>query len=245
MSNEELVLRYQAGDELAFNELVENNQGLLYKLINNVSPVEHRTYRIETEDLYQVSLYYFMLAARRFDVSKGMKFNTFMGSYISNQLRTYIMDNKYSIRTPRYVVVWSYEFYRLKKKGLTLDEISDEMDISIKELRLFEQRNNSSSYISTSESINKNKNNINAGCQELCVEDLLEYNKDDYGFIDFINSLDTSKLTENEQKLFNIYKKNKMQLIYHQEELADMLGVCQASISRIQRRMFVKLLKLA
>lgn len=238
MENEELVAKYQAGDELAFNELLEKNMGLITNLIKKVCPQEHMNYRLEYDDLMQVAFYHMTVATKRYNPDKGIRWSTYMGSYVMNGVRTYVMDNKYGIRVPRTVVVWSYEFFRLTKKGYTLEEISKEMDIPLEELRLFVNRIRESSYVSTSEV-------IGGDTVPLYISDVLEHPQNDYEFIDFINSLSTKSLTDNERAIFEIYRKNKMQPIYRQEDLAQMTGLSQSGVGRIQKKMLRKLLNMA
>lgn len=238
MNNEELVAKYQAGDELAFEELLEKNMGLITQLVKQACPMDYRNYRLENDDLFQVGLYYMTLATKRYNPNKGIRWSTYMGSYIVNGVRTYVMDNRHGIRVPRTVIIWSYEYFRLVKKGYTSEEISEKMGIPLKEIELLALRTHAGAYISTSEV-------IGGDTVALYIEDLLQYDSDDYEFIDFINSLSTKSLTDNERKVFEIYKKNKMQPMYNQHEISEMTGLSQPAVSRIQKKMLRKLLNMA
>lgn len=71
------------------NDLVEENINLVHLMVHRFGNLSKETY----EDYFQEGCYYLILAAERFDESKGFAFSTFACNYIYNGIRRYKRDN--------------------------------------------------------------------------------------------------------------------------------------------------------
>ncbi len=85
MTNEELVKAYQDGDKEAMNDIVVNNKGLVYMVVNSFYNSLENSY-LDREDLEQIGYMGLMEAVKHFDASKGFKFS----SYASKAIMGYI-----------------------------------------------------------------------------------------------------------------------------------------------------------
>lgn len=75
MTNEELVAEYQKGNEVAFNELLEQNKGIIHHIMGRwFQKVKDGT--ITTEYLEAECIYAFWLAAKDFKVNSDVLFST-------------------------------------------------------------------------------------------------------------------------------------------------------------------------
>lgn len=90
MTNEELVKAYQDGDKEAMNDIVVNNKGLVYMVVNSFYNSLESSY-LDRDDLEQLGYMGLMEAVKHFDTTMGFKFSTYAGKaimgYISRGLR--------------------------------------------------------------------------------------------------------------------------------------------------------------
>lgn len=90
MTNEELVKAYQDGDKEAMNDIVVNNKGLVYMVVNSFYNSLESSY-LDREDLEQIGYMGLMEAVKHFDPYMGFKFSSYASKaimgYISRGLR--------------------------------------------------------------------------------------------------------------------------------------------------------------
>ncbi|EES90782.1 MULTISPECIES: sigma-70 family RNA polymerase sigma factor [Clostridium] len=90
MTNEELVELYQQGDKQALDSLIEQNKGIIYKLVNRF--YVEKTNSIDREDLEQEGTIGLIIAARKYDFNneKKAKFITYAIHWIYSKINRYI-----------------------------------------------------------------------------------------------------------------------------------------------------------
>lgn len=92
MTNEELVSEYQNGNDKAFDQLLENNKGLLYKL-------KYKWYRfvssgiVSDQELEQECVFGLWLAAKEYSSEKDASFSTYAFSRIPWHLQRVLQKN--------------------------------------------------------------------------------------------------------------------------------------------------------
>ncbi len=85
LTNEELVVAYQNTDQDEyFNELFKKNEGLIYIISKDFLNIPHS----EIEDLVAEASIEMINAVRKFDVTKGVKFTTFLKRCITQRFQT-------------------------------------------------------------------------------------------------------------------------------------------------------------
>lgn len=71
------------------NDLVENNIKLVHYIVHKLGDLPRDLY----DDYFQEGCYWLIIAAERFDKSKGFAFSTFAANYIYNGIRHYKREN--------------------------------------------------------------------------------------------------------------------------------------------------------
>ena len=87
-ANPELILRAQADDEAAMEELIMLNMGLVRSLA-----VRFRDRGTEMEDLIQIGTIGMIKAIRSFDLSRGTTFSTYAVPLIVGEIRRHLRDD--------------------------------------------------------------------------------------------------------------------------------------------------------
>jgi RNA polymerase sigma factor, sigma-70 family len=106
MSNEELVLQIQQGIDVDNNMalLYRQNKRFIYQIANKFKSVA------DIEDLEQEGYFGLCEAVKKYDVSKGFKFITYAGNWISQAMRRYMeKDNIVQISSQLYQRILSYK----------------------------------------------------------------------------------------------------------------------------------------
>ncbi|CVK19201.1 sigma-70 family RNA polymerase sigma factor [Sporomusa sphaeroides] len=89
LTNEELVKEYQAGNEAALTQLIENNMKLIYYFAKRLYPTIQKT-PFDKDDLVQEGLIGFMQSVEKFEHYEGVKFITYAGYNVRYAMLTFI-----------------------------------------------------------------------------------------------------------------------------------------------------------
>ena len=87
-NNTKDIILAKQGDKENFNELVENNKGLVYNIVKRFIG---RGYEID--DLYQIGMMGFVKAIKRFDTDYEVKLSTYAVPYILGEIKRFIRDD--------------------------------------------------------------------------------------------------------------------------------------------------------
>ena len=125
----------KAGDKKAREKLIEGNLRLVLSVIQRFDK------RGESpDDLFQVGCIGLMKAIANFDPDKNVRFSTYGVPMIAGEVRRYLRDNS-AIRVSRSIRDTAYRVLQCKEQMLsrmgrepTLEEISRELEMSIKEV---------------------------------------------------------------------------------------------------------------
>ncbi|MBC3804586.1 sigma-70 family RNA polymerase sigma factor [Acetobacterium fimetarium] len=129
MTNEELVKAYQDGDKEAMNDIVVNNKGLVYMVVNSFYNSLESSY-LDREDLEQIGYMGLMEAVKHFDPYMGFKFSSYASKaimgYISRGLRVSTPWEKRSDTSGAMAQVISADSFLPGSESMTyLDMIED------------------------------------------------------------------------------------------------------------------------
>ena len=126
----ELLVRAQAGDLAARDELTMGNLRLVLSVIQRFNPKNE-----SIDDLFQVGCIGLIKAVRRFDTSYGVKFSTYAVPMIIGEVRRYLRDNN-AIRVSRSLRDLAYKALQAKEqlaaelqREPTISEISKVMEV--------------------------------------------------------------------------------------------------------------------
>ena len=229
LTNEEMVelfKRYQNGEELAKDELVNGNLKLVLSILRKYN---NRTDNMD--DLFQVGCIGLIKAIDNFDLSHEVKFSTYAVPMILGEVKRYLRDNN-SIRVARSIKDIAYQALKIKEE-LT-NELGKEPSIALIAEKLglteFEVVN---ALESMRDTISMYEPIYNDGGDTIYLADQLQDKSDSLydketklALHDALN-----QLKEKERYiLLERYIIGKTQM-----ELASEIGISQAQISRLEK----------
>jgi RNA polymerase sporulation-specific sigma factor len=229
LSNDEMIelfKRYQLGDNLAKESIINGNLKLVLSILRKYNN------RVENmDDLFQVGCVGLIKAIDNFDLSHGVMFSTYAVPMILGEVKRYLRDNN-SVRIARSIKDIAYK--ALKKKEELINEFGREPSISelSKELGLSEYEI-SNALDSLKDSISMYEPIYNDGGDTIYLADQLSDKKGTmYGLDSHIELKDAmSKLKDKERYiLLQRYIIGKTQM-----ELSEEIGISQAQISRLEK----------
>lgn len=221
----ELFKRYQSGDLLAKDELVEGNLKLVLSIL--------RKYQNKTDnmdDLFQIGCVGLIKAIDNFDLSHEVKFSTYAVLMIEGEIKRYIRDNN-SVRISRSIKDMAYKIMKFKEEFLqetgnepNTKEISESLNVSEYDVR--------EAMLSLKEPMSLFDPIYNDGGDTIYLMDQIEdkrENKDLDSLISMRKALE--KIKEREKDiLVSRFIVGKTQM-----EIANELNISQAQVSRLEK----------
>lgn len=227
----DLLRRAKEGDKNAKERLVTENTGLVWNVIRGF---HGRGY--DPEDLFQIGCIGLMKSIERFDLSYDVKFSTYAVPLITGEIKRFFRDDG-MIKVSRKWKEEGYKLYQLTGRlshelgrEPTLEELSEHSGLPVDEILCALEAN--------AEVDSLNKTLQSDGKETTLMERLpSQKNMED----DLVNQLALRQAMENlsdrEQKLIAMrYFQNKTQT-----EIAKELGVSQVQISRMEKKVLMKM----
>ena len=223
---------FESRDQAIRNELVEDHLYMVDILIR-----KYLRKGIEKDDLYQVGAMALISAVERFDPTRGFEFSSFATPTILGEIKKYFRDKGWSMRVPRNLKEISVALPKAKDmltaelgRVPTVKEIAEYMKIEEEELLqamesglAYEALSLNQTYDDDSESGEGERYEKFAAVEEKGYERLEDY--------EIIKSV-LGTLGESDRYVFEqrfIEEKP-------QAEIANVLGVSQMTISRIEKK---------
>lgn len=218
------------------NDLIEDNLRLVHFIVRKFGKLPKDVY----EEYYQEGCYWLILAAQRYDASKGFAFSTFAASYIYNGIRRYRRDcgddfNGLSIgRNGKDMVAKLHKIAHDNNLDLADNrdynlalEISGFTDFTMPKINSLDVsiKSDDGNFSSLYDLIPDAKDEFLDGALEQDIDRYLDYIK--------------PRVCENIYKCIDFMLKTYVEtgdLNYSQNELAEKLGISQAHISRIKAK---------
>ncbi len=219
------IVKAQEGDKSAMEKLITDNNGLIWSIVKRF---KNRGY--EVEDLYQIAVMGFMKSIKKFDTSFDVKLSTYAVPYILGEVRRYTQTDgpikiSRSIKELLYKISELEKEYLKKGKEATIDDFVKEIGASKEDVIIALESK------SPVNSIYENEFNNDEG---VSIVDKISTGIDEQNLItdkiaitDLINNLEEKE----KQVILLRYYRGKTQT-----EVANMMGVNQVQISRIERR---------
>ena len=229
LKNDEMVnlfKNYQKGDKLAKEKLINGNLKLVLSILRKYNN------RVDNmDDLFQVGVIGLIKAIDNFDLSHEVKFSTYAVPMILGEVKRYLRDNS-SLRVARSIKDTAYkiskvreELTNLKGREVSMKEVAEYLNIDEYEVNL--ANNSMKDTISMFEPI------YNDGGDTIYLEDQLMDTKNSLYSLDMrIAFKDALRNIKPKEKyiLESRYLMGKTQM-----ELANILGISQAQISRLEK----------
>jgi len=229
LSNEEMIIlfkKYQTGDILAKEELINGNLKLVLSILK-----KYNNRCDNMDDLFQVGCIGLIKAIDNFDLSHEVKFSTYAVPMILGEVKRYLRDNN-SIRVARSIKDTAYKVLKVKEeltnileKEPSIKMIADKLNLS--EFEVCNALDSMKDTVSMFEPI------YSDGGDTIYLEDQLEDKKNKNYDLETKISLQEAleRLKEKERYIITErYLVGKTQM-----ELAAEIGISQAQISRIEK----------
>ena len=220
---EELLRSAKAGDAQAYEELVINNNGLIWSIARR-----YFGRGVDPDDLYQLGCLGFLKAVEGFDLDYGTQFSTYAVPKIAGEIRRFLRDDG-TIKVSRSLKERS-AMIKATRQRLTaalgrepgLSELSEETGLDPEEIAAAETAT------SATESIQKR-----TGEEGFALEDVLTTGAMEEEILDKIAIRDAiQKLPEREQLVIKLRFFHSLT----QDKTAKLLGVSQVQVSRIEKK---------
>lgn len=231
LSNEEMIELSQAGDERMTEQLVIKNSGLVWGIARRYVG------SCELEDLYQIGCVGLVKAIKNFNSSFNVKFSTYAVPMIMGEIRRFLRDDGI-IKVSRSIKETAKKAYRAREKLTaqtgrepTISELSEYLGISSEELAV------ALDAVLPPQSIYAPV----GSSEELCLDGMLSAENEEEEILGRLCIKDVmKKLKEEERKLIHLrYFESKTQ-----QQTAKVLGVSQVQVSRLEKKILLKMRKL-
>lgn len=229
LSNEEMVelfRKYQNGDNLAKEQLVNGNLKLVLSILRKYNN------RIDNmDDLFQIGCIGLIKAIDNFDLSHEVRFSTYAVPMILGEVKRYLRDNS-SLRIARSIKDIAYK--ALKKKEELTNLLGKEPTTQmIADSLGYKEYEVASALASIKETVSMSEAIYNDGGDTIYLEDQLEDKKDGMHNLDTKLALKDAINSLKEKEKYIIVERYIMGKT--QMELAQEIGISQAQISRLEK----------
>lgn len=229
-----LLARAKEGDMEAREELIAGNLRLVLSVIQKFSGRGENV-----DDLFQVGCIGLIKAIDNFDMSQEVKFSTYGVPMISGEIRRYLRDNSAlrvsrSLRDTAYRVMQAKEaLIRANQREPTVDEIAKELGIPVAEVVM--------SMDAISDPVSLFDPVYSDGGESVSVMDQIGDSKNtDAAWLERIALTEAvDKLGEREKRILSMrFFDGKTQM-----EVASVIGISQAQVSRLEKTPSARLKK--
>lgn len=223
MGTEELIVRAQAGDKAASEQLVTENTGLIWSIARR-----YFGRGVEADDLYQLGCMGFLKAIMGFDVAYGTQFSTYAVPKIAGEIRRFLRDDG-SVKVSRSLKERAAAIKHMRQK-LTgelgrepdLSELARALSLSAEEIAAAENAT------SAAESIQRE-----TGEEGFSLEDVLCTAGIEEGILERMALREAmAQLPERERQVIDLRYFHGLT----QERIARLIGVSQVQVSRIEKK---------
>ena len=231
-NNIEDVKKAQSGSNEAMENLIKNNQGLIWNIVKRFSG---RNYEIE--DLYQIGCLGFIKAIRRFDTNFEVQVSTYAVPYILGEIKKYIRDDGI-VKVSRSVKELGIkvkqlqnEYLKKNKEEISIQEIAKELNVDKEEVIFaIEAQRPVESIYQEEQGDEKNK-------RELISKIPSNNNQEN----NIVNNMALAQIIENldsreRQIIILRFYRDKTQT-----QVGKMLGISQVQVSRIEKNVLSKI----
>lgn len=223
------IEKAQSGDKKALEELIEENNGLIWSIVKRFYGRGH-----EPEDLYQIGCLGFIKSIKRFNTDFEVKLSTYAVPYMIGEIKRYIRDDG-PVKVSRSIKDLGIKIRELQREKINkqgrepkIQEIAKELKVDLDDVILAMEATNSV------ESIEGTKHINNKDGKSICLLDTLSTEKNEEELI--TNKLAIGQLIkdlkdrEKEIILLRYYKEKT------QAQVAKILGISQVQVSRLERK---------
>ena len=220
---EELLLGAKQGDKYACEELLIQNNGLIWAIARR-----YFGRGVDPDDLYQLGCLGFLKAVEGFDLEYGTQFSTYAVPKIAGEIRRFLRDDG-SVKVSRSLKERAMMLKNLRQRlstqllrEPTLSELSEASGISVEDIATAEAAT------TMAESIQKRTTDDGAALEDILTDGSME----DELLEKIALKEAIAHLSEREQMVIDL----RYFRCLTQDKTAKILGVSQVQISRIEKK---------
>ncbi len=238
-----LITRAQAGDNHAREVLIEKNLGLVHHIVRRFAGRGQ-----DPEDLFQIGSIGLIKAIDKFDLSFEVRFSTYAVPLISGEIKRFLRDDG-PVKVSRTIKENGWKIRQASERithqngrDATLEEIAAETGISREDIVMAMEANVEveSIYRTISQSDGNEVPLLDRVAAEQAKEPYADPEKDRLLDHLFLKQL-LDSLEEAERRLIRMrYFENRTQV-----EVAGILGVSQVQVSRMEKRVLLRMREMA
>ena len=230
-----LIEKAHEGDKAARDQLVMDNVGLIWSIVKRF-----KGRGFELEDLYQVGCVGFIKSIKRFDTSFEVKLSTYTVPYILGEIKRYIRDDgtikiSRSIKEIQVKIKQLQEDYRKEnKEEISIEEISKKLSLDKEDIVVALEASKPIESIDNVYKTEKGEKGISLIDKVASEKDEQEMLTNKIAIREIIKDLPK----EDKEIIMLRYYKQKTQ-----KEVANILGISQSYISRLEKKIIFRLKK--
>ena len=224
----EEILEAQAGNQEMLNNIVEKNSRLIWSIVKRF-----KNSRYETEDLFQIGAVGLIKSIKRFNPEYNVKLSTFAVPYIIGEIKRHFRDDG-MVKVSRSLKDLNIKIEMLKKqyekqgKELTIEKIREELK---------ESKENIILALETEREIKSIDEEFDDGKETTLFNKIKVESHENETIRNLILKEELNKLEEKEKNIIILrYFYNKTQ-----SQIADKYGISQVQVSRIEKRILLKM----
>ena len=224
----EEILEAQAGDQEMLNNIVEKNSRLIWSIVKRF-----KNSRYETEDLFQIGAVGLIKSIKRFKPEYNVKLSTFAVPYIIGEIKRHFRDDG-MVKVSRSLKDLNIKIEMLKKqyekqgKELTIEKIREELK---------ESKENIILALETEREIKSIDEEFDDGKETTLFNKIKVESHENETIRNLILKEELNKLDEKEKNIIILrYFYNKTQ-----SQIAEKYGISQVQVSRIEKRILLKM----
>ena len=224
----EEILEAQAGNQEMLNNIVEKNSRLIWSIVKRF-----KNSRYETEDLFQIGAVGLIKSIKRFNPEYNVKLSTFAVPYIIGEIKRHFRDDG-MVKVSRSLKDLNIKIEMLKKqyekqgKELTIEKIREELK---------ESKENIILALETEREIKSIDEEFDDGKETTLFNKIKVESHENETIRNLILKEDLNKLEEKEKNIIILrYFYNKTQ-----SQIAEKYGISQVQVSRIEKRILLKM----
>lgn len=230
------IKKAQEGDKKERDALVSANLGLIYMVLKRFTG---RGY--EQDDLFQIGAIGLLKAIDKFDLSRELSFSTYAVPMIIGEIRRFLRDDgmihvgRQMKDNARKIAIVKENFKKLNNKEPTLEELIRTTGLTTDEILMAMEATSEIESIYQPIGVNQD------GSQKMLIDQLEDPNKNENDMINRITVVQILDSLEGRDR-------NLIELRYidgkTQNESAKILGMNQVAVSRLEKKILMKLRKL-
>jgi len=235
MDTQLLIRKAQEGDKVAREQVINENVGLVWSIVRRFLGRGQ-----EAEDLFQIGVIGLMKAVDKFDLSYDVMFSTYAVPMISGEIKRYLRDNNSLIKMSRSIKENGWKINAAKERlayelgrEATIEELAAATELSMEDVVTALEAN------SEIESIYKTVYQGD-GNEIYLVDRISEEKSESENLLDrmTVEQLLNSLSEEERLLITSRYFDDKTQV-----ETAKLLGISQVQVSRLEKKILLKMRK--